>query len=463
MEYIENVIENLIGIHDSIIRHVRQYRGSQFHVSHWEEITQLKENTPYRVGISKSMIEMYRKAARFQYEFVSSMTDTIFPHDEPWLENLQAPVVIQLLKEQDPAFQKAVDDLIEVIRWDKDHAVERTAMARYTGQFGPTWIFGDRAVWGTQKKLYRTLLDRVPADDNIKAAIATNRVTTYANLVGLAFSQAMQSGASLEEAVQLEKETLIHQWQSPMDAQVQLMQELDFHSFDVELYMLKLKSLLEWYIKPMSAEGNSYRNIIFVPTLIGDVHHVSQMMYNFCKDDMSMAILETVARCLEKTLQVNIATFTSLNQIPIFEITATASAYILGLDGFTSEDVEFLLQRRHRRLITRDPVSYQREDMNELFVSYIRTGERVLESNPQKPSIGNFAVDLSPIMTDSTLQDPASYTWGQLPITIRFAAMLKFVDEPFMLITDPGSAPIWIGNSADPQHESNCFPYGRPQ
>ncbi len=394
MEFVENVIENLIAIQDSIVRHVRQNRGTRFHISHWEEITAIKERTPMRDGISKTTIQMYRQAARFHYECIRGMTDTIHPHDEPWLENIQAPAIIQLLKEQDPQFKRAVDDLIQAIDKDEQRAVERTAMARYTGQYGPTWIFGERglapherylsggaAVPGTQRHLYHTLLNQVEADDNAKGAIAGSRVTSYANMVGLSFCRSLEGGGSLKDAVQAEKEMLIRQWEDPMRAQKHLMDELHFTSFDVQRYMEELKALVTPYIEGCVREGIAYRNIIWIPTLIGDLHHVGQMAYNMCKDDMTMAVFEAVARCLERTLKSGAASRPGLHSIPVFDITATASAYILNLDGITASDVAHLVNQRHRRLIAQNPQIYQREDMNELFVKYIETGEAIMAAD----------------------------------------------------------------------------------
>lgn len=471
MNFVEDVIENLIAIQDSIVRHVRKHRGGEFDISHWEEVTEIKERTPERDGISGSTIQMYREAARFHYECIRRMTDTIDPHDEPWLENIQAPAVIQLLKEQDPRFKRAVDDLMKAIVKDEHRAVERTAMARYTGQYGPTWIFGGReipsnqrsipggAVPGTQRYLYRNLLEQVDAEDNAKGAIADLRVTSYANMVGLAFCRALEEGSSLADAIQAEKEMLIQQWEDPMGAQKQLMDSLQFRSFDVQRYMEELKDLMSPYIARCSSEGVSYKNIVWISTLIGDLHHIGQMAYNMCKDDMTMAVFEAVARCLERTLRAGASSRSSTEDIPVFEITGTASAYIMSLDCITAGDVEYLVNQRHRRLIGRSPEIYQREDMNELFVEYIETGERILAANPDKPQVDGLAIDLAPVDEDPVIQDPASYTWGQLPITARFAAMIKFVDEPYMLISDPGCGPIWVCRSADPAHPSNHSPY----
>ncbi len=465
MEFVEGVIENLIGIQDSIVRHVREHRGGKFDLSHWEEVTEIKERTPVRDGISGSTIQMYREAARFHYECIRSMTDTIDPHDEPWLENIQAPAVIQLLKDQDPEFKRAVDDLIGAIAKDEHRAVERMALARYTGQHGPTWIFGGREipgggpVPGTQRYLYRSLLQQVDANDNAKGAIADLRVTSYANMVGLAFCRALEEGSSLTDAVQAEKDMLIQQWQDPMTAQKRLMDSLQFRSFDVQRYMEELKELMSPYIARCSSEGVSYKNIVWISTLIGDLHHIGQMAYNMCKDEMTMAVFEAVARCLERTLRAGAGSLLSLEDVPVFEITGAAIAYIIGLDAMTASDVEYLVNQRHRRLIARSPEIYQREDMNELFVEYIQTGERILAANPGNPQVDGLAIDLSPVDHDPVIQDPASYTWGQLPITARFAAMIKFVDEPYMLISDPGWGPIWVCRSADPAHRSNSSPY----
>ncbi len=93
------------------------------------------------------------------------------------------------------------------------------------------------------------------------------------------------------------------------------------------------------------------------------------------------------------------------------------------------------------------------------FVEYIKAGERILTAHPGTPQVDGLPIDLSPVDEDPVIQDPALYTWGQLPITARFAAMIKFVDEPYMLISDPGWGLIWVCNSADPTHGSNQSPY----
>lgn len=208
-------------------------------------------------------------------------------------------------------------------------------------------------------------------------------------------------------------------------------------------------------IEGCAREGIAYRNIIWIPTLIGDLHHVGQMAYNMCKDDMTMAVFEAVARCLERTLKAGAASRADLHSIPVFDITATASAYILNLDGITSSDVAYLVNQRHRRLIAQNPQLYQREDMNELFVKYIERGENILAAGSGQPQIDGLRIDLSPVDDDPVIQDPASYTWGQLPITARFAALIKFVDEPFMLISDP----VWVCGHADPTHPANTRPF----
>jgi len=459
MKFVKDVVNNSIAIQDTIVRYIRKYRGRKFHVSHWKEITELKEATPVRDGISNALIQMYREAARFHYECISSMTDTIHPHDEPWLENLQSPVVIQLLKEKDAHFRKAVSDLIKAIEDDRSRAIERTLLARHTGQYGPTWIFDSHRVPGTQAYLYYNLLEQLEADDNVKGAIMHSRVTSYANLVGLSFSEAIRNGHSLTDALRIEKEMLIRQWKNPIDSQKRVMDKMGFRSFDTLKYMNELKTVLSPYIKKCMQEGVSYRNIIWIPTLIGDVHHIGQMAYNMCKDDMTMAIFEAVARCLERTLKANITSLSSLDSIPIFEITGTASAYIMHLDGITAEDVAYVINQRYRRLIQRNPVACQRENMNGLFVRYIRTGEKILAANPGKPQISGLRIDLSPVDNNAVIQDPASYTWAQLPITARFAAIIKFLDEPFMLISDPAWGPIWVCRSADPSHSTNRSPY----
>jgi len=453
-EHAKEIVRSIIDIQDSIVRHARTYRGQTFHISHWEEITGIKQRTPYDETLSKHAIIMYRKVCAAHYESFKSMTDTIDPHDEPWLENIQAPPLFALFKEQYPDFCSSVDKLCEAIQRDENGTLERSLLARYTGQYGPVWIFGPRNMPGTQEYLYLGLTEGLDIPRMHRTALTYPRVTSYSNLFGRRFAEALHSGCKVSEALQAEKDQLIEQWRDPVGTQKKLMDELGVRSYDPSRYMDDMYACLKDEIAGCVADGISFNSIVYLISYAGDLHHVGQMIYNMCKDDMSLAIIESVARSLEYTLEKNIGKFDHFRQIPVQEVTAAATARILHMDGFRAADVEALLERRHRRLAAEDPRLYMKEDMNELFVRFLREGEAVLKSDRENPvTAGGFPVNLEPVFQNPVINDPANYTWAQLPITNRFGTLMKFADEPFMLITDPAFGPIWACNCADPSRQ----------
>lgn len=74
------------------------------------------------------------------YEILDSLTDTIRPEDDPFVEHYQTPVVLEILRDEDTEFEKSLEAFIDAIG-RAEALIGREAIRRYgdsTGQ--PAWL-----------------------------------------------------------------------------------------------------------------------------------------------------------------------------------------------------------------------------------------------------------------------------------------------------------------------------------
>lgn len=438
----ENIVQRVIGIQDIIVSQVKAKRGSSFKLDDWLPLIESKKKYEVLNGESKEIINLFKKSAEANFETIKSLTDTIRPEDEPWIENFQAPPILGILYELDPKFKKAIEKFIKKLD-RSDRIVERMVFLRYSG------IQGSRSPHSFFPDLYKPILDRLDFPDMYKEtmemAVTCSRNTSYTNLIGDSFAEIFEGGGTWVEGVKAEKRTLMKMWSNPTEAHIETLHKLGFSSFDPQAYLEDFKSRMIESVKECVESGVHYGNILMTVNTAGAIeHHIGQMTYNFCKDDVVMAIFESVTEVLKKTLlhALEEGKLRDPFWIPIPAITGVAAAYLLRQECFTAKMVTDLLMQRSRRMYQHEPRRLLREDLNPAFLSWITKGEQLLEENGGK--VRDIQVDLSPIEENEVLNNPSRYTWGQTPITLKFSALMRFADEPYMLISDPAFITWWV-------------------
>ena len=98
-----------------------------------------------------------------------------------------------------------------------------------------------------------------------------------------------------------------------------------------------------------------YGNIVTVPAYcVGDIaHHIAQSTYNMCKDDVIMAVIESVTEVMDKTLHAAAPKIKTENEVLSLATGASASAaeYLLELDGFNAIMVVDILTKRYHNYV----------------------------------------------------------------------------------------------------------------
>ena len=122
--------------------------------------------------------------------------------------------------------------------------------------------------------------------------------------IGDVFAHAVESGATLADAVKKEVAMIQSIYNTPVKAQAKLMDSVGQSSFDCRKYMKDYRTKMTGAVKAAIDDDVHYGNIVTVPAYcVGDIaHHIAQSTYNMCKDDVIMAVIESVTEVMDKTL-----------------------------------------------------------------------------------------------------------------------------------------------------------------
>lgn len=268
--------------------------------------------------------------------------------------------------------------------------------------------------------------------------------------IGAAFQTSLEAGNTVAQAVEDEIAMLQMVYDKPVDAQVKLMEDAGHTSFNTREYMNKYKDRMKGTIKAAMDEGVHYGNIVTVPAYcVGDVaHHISQSMFNMCKDDVTMAIIEAETQVLENTLKAGLAKgFKSPASVLNLATGATAAGatHILQKDGFTASMVTDLLTKRYSNYVPLNPTRGPAAELHNVdFMDMIQRGFNLLEVKPigKGGYIGGVKIDLSPIDNNEVLSNPQRYTYPACAITVRFSSLMRLADFPCLLTSEPVTATL---------------------
>ena len=307
-------------------------------------------------GQAKSVIDLHKKSVESHYKVLTSVTETIRPEDDPFIEHYQTPPVLEILCEEDGEFADSLDAFIKAIA-DNEALVAKESIRRYGGFYGPTCVVDFALMPGSTSNVVNQILQTIDIPVMHKQAILSAKSwgmnTSYG--IGDAFANAIEAGATAAEATEKEIEALQMIYKEPVEAQGKLMDDAGHSSFDVRKFMLGYKKEMTSVVKAAMDDGVHYGNIVTVPAYcVGDIgHHIGQASYNMCKDDVILAVIQATAKVMEASLKANIDNFqTPYNVLSLATgSTACAAEYILELDGFNAPMVVDLLTKRFHNFV----------------------------------------------------------------------------------------------------------------
>jgi len=406
---------------------------------------------------SKAVFSLHTDSVHAHYTILKNLTTTIRPEDDPFVEHYQTPVILEMLYDADPKFRKSVEVFIKAVT-KAESLIGRESARRYAGFYGPTCVVDFALIPGSSSNIVNQILKNTDIPASHKQAILASKSwamnTSYG--IGDVFAHAVEGGATLADAVKQEIAMIQSIYDTPVDAQAKLMDSVGQSSFDCRKYMKDYRAKMQGAVKASLNEGVHYGNIVTVPAYcVGDIaHHISQSTFNMCKDDVIMAVIESVTEVMDRTLKAAAPKMKSPHEVLSVATGSSASAaeYILELDGFNAIMVVDMLTKRYHNYVQLYPKRGAAIELHNCdFMDMIYRGwkmvdkaRRMQSSEPGlvTPKVGGFDVDLSPILKNEVLANPQRYAYPACAMTVRFSAMMRLSDYPCLLTSEPVTATL---------------------
>nr|WP_321352581.1 DUF2193 domain-containing protein [uncultured Methanoregula sp.] len=456
-EIIKKMIAEAMAAQRADVNQIKKKRGQNFIIDDTRPYVDAVKGMKPAGDQSKAVFSLHTDSVNAHYTILKNLTNTIRPEDDPFVEHYQTPVILEMLYDDDKKFRKSVDIFIKSVG-KAEALIGKESARRYAGFYGPTCVVDFALIPGSSSNIVNQILKTtdIPAahKQTILASKSWAMNTSYG--IGDVFAHAVEGGSTLADAVKQEIAMIQSIYDTPVDAQANLMDSVGQSSFDCRKYMKDYRTKMQGAVRASLDEGVHYGNIVTVPAYcVGDIaHHISQSTYNMCKDDVVMAVIESVTEVMERTLKASAPKMKSEHEVLSVATGSSASAaeYILELDGFNAIMVVDMLTKRYHNYVQLYPKRGAAIELHNCdFMDMIYRGwkmvdkaRRMQSSEPGlvKPKAGGFDVDLSPIIKNEVLSNPQRYAYPACAMTVRFSAMMRLADYPCLLTSEPVTATL---------------------
>lgn len=451
----DKMVKEAIAAQKADVSTVSKNRGKKFKIEDTKAYVDVANQMQAVEGQSEAVFRLHIDSINSHYEILNSLTDTVRPEDDPFVEHYQTPAILEILYEEDEDFKKSMDKFIDAIG-KSEAMIGKEVIRRYGGFYGPTCVVDFALVPGSTSNIVNQILIGTDIPTKHKQAILAAKSwgmnTSYG--IGGVFTEEIEKGTSAADAVKMEIEMFKKIYATPITAQAELMDSMDHQSFDVRKYMSQYKDRMRDTVINAMNEGVHYGNIETVPAYcVGDIaHHISQSTYNMCKDDVVMAVIEATTGVMEATLKKASGKFKSPYEPLTLATGATASAveYILEMDGFNAQMISDLFSQRFHNYVPMYPTRSGAAELHNCdFVDMITRGythvvrARRSQGNTKNmivPEVSGFLVDLNPIHQNEVIMNPQRYTYPGCAISVHFSALMRLADYPCLLTSEPVTA-----------------------
>lgn len=87
----------------------------------------------------QSVIDLHVNSVNTHFNTLTSLTDTVRPEDDPFVEHYQTPAILEILCEEDEEFKNSLKTFISTID-DCEALIGKEVIRRYGGFYGPTCV-----------------------------------------------------------------------------------------------------------------------------------------------------------------------------------------------------------------------------------------------------------------------------------------------------------------------------------
>jgi hypothetical protein len=456
-EIIKKMVAEAMAAQHADVDQIKKKRGTNFVIEDTGVYVDAVKSMKPAGDQSKAVFQLHKDSVNAHYTILKGLTTTIRPEDDPFVEHYQTPVIMEMLYDHDPAFRKSVELFIKAVG-SAEALIGRESARRYAGFYGPTCVVDFALIPGSSSNIVNQILRNLDIPVVHKQTILASKSwamnTSYG--IGDVFAHAVENGATLADAVRREISMIQSIYDTPVNAQADLMDSVGQNSFDCRKYMKDYRVKMADSVRMALNEGVHYGNILTIPAYcVGDIaHHISQSTYNMCKDDVIMGVIDAVTEVMDSTLTAAVPKIKTEHEVLSVATGSSASAaeYILELDGFNAIMVVDMLTKRYHNYVQLYPRRGAAIELHNCdFMDMIYRGWKLVdkarrmqssEPGPVRPKILGVEVDLSPIHENEVLANPQRYAYPACAMTVRFSAMMRLADYPCLLTSEPVTATL---------------------
>jgi len=454
---VKKMIAEAMAAQHADVNQIKKKRGTKFVIADTKVYADAVKGMKPAGTQSKAVFALHKDSVDAHYTTLKSLTNTIRPEDDPFVEHYQTPVIMEILYDEDPAFKKSVDAFVAAVG-KSEALIGKESARRYAGFYGPTCVVDFALIPGSSSNIVNQILrtTKIPVAHKqaILAAKSWGMNTSYG--FGDVFAHAVEDGATLADAVKKEVAMIQSIYKTPVAAQAKLMDDAGQSSFDCRKYMKTYRTKMTGAVKAAIDDDVHYANIVTVPAYcVGDIaHHIAQSTYNMCKDDVIMAVIEAVTEVMDKTLTAAAPKIKTENEVLSLATGASASAaeYLLELDGFNAIMVVDMLTKRYHNYVQLYPKRGAAVELHNCdFMDMVYRGWKLVDKARRMqagtkgmltPKVGGYDVNLAPILKNDVLANPQRYAYPACAMTVRFSAMMRLADYPCLLTSEPVTATL---------------------
>jgi len=446
-EQFTKAIDESLALMHADIDILKKYRGQRFLIKDLKPYIKVVDSLKASGEQEEVVFRLHRESVRHHWSILSDLTDTIAYSDEPYTETIQTPAIMEILYEEDPAFRAFVERFIEKI-CISEAVISRECARKYSGFYGPVCAADFALTPGSTVNVLNQIIRGMTLSEKeryyahtVLASKSWGMNTGY--LFGWKYIDAVESGKSPSDAVKEETEMLKRIFDSPVESQNALMEEIGAFPFGVDRYQNRYMKGIRPAVEEALAKEVNYANIFSVAALaVGDIgHHLCQSTYDMYKDDYALEMLEGVVEAVENTTRKGIETYENIGQI-LDAATGTSAAaitYLLESEGFTAEMAADLLMKRFSNFIQKYPyrgvgVEFHNVD----FMDVVHRGSRIIHQDKNKVN-KTIPVDYSPLIKRGLVRDYHGCIYPNCAINRNFSALMRFADHFCLLNIEPVS------------------------
>lgn len=448
MDLFSKTINEAISLQRADLEIIKEKRGKKFFIRDAKPYVRVVKQMRARENQREEVFSLHKDSLKTHYDILDELTEGIEYKDEPHTEHFQTPVLMEILYEKDSEFKEFVDKFVKKIS-NSESIILRECKRKYNGFYGPTCALDFVLTPGSTSNVLNQILRRMKLSEKecyyANTILASKSFGMNASYIfGWKFLKSIEKKKTEKEAVNEEIEMLKLIFSSPMKAQEQIMEEVKFRSFNPENYLKEYKHRMEKTVEKAINNGVHYGNIISITAYaVGDIgHHLSQSIYDLCKDDMVFSILEGIAEITENTLK-KIKHYENLSQILSVSNSCASAAitYILENEGFNANMIIELLMKKFQIFIRKYPFRGLGLEFHSVdFLDAIHKGNKIINENEGK--IFKTQIDFSPLMNKGIVRNPEGWIYPNYAFNSRFSSLMKISDHFCLFNLEPVSIGI---------------------